>query len=148
MGEARYNIGQLAKAAGVAATTVRFYERKGLILPVGRTLSNYRWYDDRSLARLRLIRQAHAGGFSLGDISAMLDSSADSPTQCRKVSQLIAHRLAKVRSQLKELRRLEAALAADLKRCSRGSRRSCAVLEHLRDQTASRALGTIAVSKS
>ncbi len=74
MGEARYNIGQLAKAAGVAATTVRFYERKGLILPVGRTLSNYRWYDDRSLARLRLIRQAHAGGFSLGDIRCVSET--------------------------------------------------------------------------
>ena len=41
MFDIRYNIGQLVKAAGVS-TTVRFYERKRLISPIGRAMSNYR----------------------------------------------------------------------------------------------------------
>ena len=34
-----YTIGELARVAGVPATTVRFYERKGLLRPDGRTES-------------------------------------------------------------------------------------------------------------
>ena len=92
MSDMRYNIGQLAKAAELPTTTIRFYERKKLILPVGRTMSNYRWYDQRSLERLRFIQLAHRGGFSLHDIRAMLEPQDGSSVQCRRVAELIAHR--------------------------------------------------------
>lgn len=37
-------IGQLAKSAGVKLTTIRFYERRGLISEPYRTASGYRQY--------------------------------------------------------------------------------------------------------
>jgi DNA-binding transcriptional MerR regulator len=112
---------------------VRFYERKALIAPVGRTTSNYRWYDQRSLERLRFIRLAHAGGFALNDIRSILETSqrAGSASQCRRVGALIEHRLEKVRSQVRELQRLEEILEADLKLCRAGKPHRCAVVDQL-----------------
>ena len=67
-----WSIGQLARAAEVAVSTVRFYERRGLVRPDARTRSNYRSYTPQSLERLRFIRAAQATGFSLKDVREML----------------------------------------------------------------------------
>lgn len=40
-------IGELARAAGVPTSTVRFYERRGLLKPDARTQANYRTYTSR-----------------------------------------------------------------------------------------------------
>ncbi len=137
-GAGRYNIGQLAKAAGVPVTTVRYYERIGLLLPAGRTGSNYRYYDRRSVERLRFIRLAHAGGFSISDIQSMLQvaNGSKSSSQCRAVGHLIEQRLAAVRSQIRELKRLEKILMGDLRLCRDGKPSRCAVVEQL--QTAAK----------
>ncbi|MGC8560008.1 MAG: MerR family transcriptional regulator [Phycisphaerae bacterium] len=134
----RFNIGQLAKTAGVPVTTVRYYERIGLLLPAGRTASNYRYYDRHSLERLRFIRLAHAGGFSINDIKSMLQvaNGSKSSGQCRAVGSLIEQRLAAVRAQIGELKRLEKILADDLQLCRDGKPGRCAVVEQL--QTAAK----------
>ena len=131
MPDLRYNIGQLARAAGVPTTTVRFYERKRLIMPAGRTMSNYRWYSQNALERLRFIKLAHSGGLSLKDIHAMLEPHDGSGTQCSRVAELIAHRLEKVKSQIKELKKLEKILDSDLQLCSAGRSPRCAVVGEL-----------------
>jgi MerR family mercuric resistance operon transcriptional regulator len=38
-------IGELAQAAGVPTSTVRYYERAGILEPSGRTAANYRFYS-------------------------------------------------------------------------------------------------------
>ena len=137
-GAGRYNIGQLAKAAGVPVTTVRYYERIGLLPPAGRTGSNYRYYDRHSLERLRFIRLAHAGGFSISDIQSMLQvvNGLKSAAQCREIGNLIEQRLEAVRSQIQELKRLEKVLTGDLQLCRDGKPGRCAVVEQL--QTAAK----------
>src|SRR5690606_36806561 len=65
-------IGQLARTAGVAIDTVRYYERVGLLAPAGRLASGYRRYGDAELMCLRFIRRAKALGFSLEDIVELL----------------------------------------------------------------------------
>jgi DNA-binding transcriptional MerR regulator len=64
----QYTITQLAQAANVPTTTLRYYERAGLVLPEGRSQGNYRLYSDESLRRLRFIRAAQAVGFTLDDV--------------------------------------------------------------------------------
>lgn len=140
MSEVRYSIGQFAKAAGVPTTTLRFYERKGIIAPAGRTFSNYRWYDQRSLERLRFIKLAHRGGFSLNDIQAMLESHDGTSAQCHRTGELIERRLEKVKAQIKEFRRLEKVLGRELKLCRAGRSSRCAVVDELRT-AAKKALG-------
>ena len=70
-------IGQLAKHAGVAIDTVRYYERNNLLNPAGRLASGYRRYGDAELKRLRFIRRAKALGFTLEDIRGLLSLSGE-----------------------------------------------------------------------
>lgn len=63
----------LARAAGVASTTVRLYQARGL-LAAPRLQGRTGWYDDSHLRRLRLIARLQDDGFSLAGISSLLDA--------------------------------------------------------------------------
>jgi len=67
--------GQLARRAGVAIDTVRYYERNQLLTPAGRLASGYRRYGEGELKRLRFIRRAKALGFTLEEIRELLSLS-------------------------------------------------------------------------
>jgi|GEM_PF-201219 len=134
----RYTIGGLARAAAMRVSTLRFYERKGLLSPVGRSLSNYRWYDQQSLETADFIKIAYASGFSLADIAELLAPHGAPSQQCERVGHIIEARLNRVRLQIDELRCLEAILKADLKACQMGAP-GCAVLTQL--HSAARAPG-------
>jgi DNA-binding transcriptional MerR regulator len=62
------DIGEVAKEAGVPASTLRFYEEKGLVASVGRR-GLRRQYDRDVLERLSLIALGRAAGFSLDEIA-------------------------------------------------------------------------------
>jgi DNA-binding transcriptional MerR regulator len=64
------DIAEVVGRAGLPASTLRFYEEKGLITPVGRR-GLRRQYDPGVLERLALIALARAAGFSLDEIALM-----------------------------------------------------------------------------
>jgi len=64
------DIGQVAERAGVPASTLRYYEEKGLIRAIGRH-GLRRVFDACVLDRLALIALGRAAGFSLDEIAAM-----------------------------------------------------------------------------
>lgn len=117
-----YSIGELAKAAGVPVSTVRFYERHGILKPDARTGGNYREYSERALERLRFIRTSQSTGFSLNDITALLQIAYSDDAPCDDVLTLARNRLADVRARIRDLRRLEKALAKSLDLCCKGER--------------------------
>ncbi|MFF4257189.1 helix-turn-helix domain-containing protein [Streptomyces sp. NPDC001663] len=64
------DIAEVARRAGVPASTLRFYEEKGLIVSVGRR-GLRRQYDPGVLDRLALIALGRTAGFSLDEIARM-----------------------------------------------------------------------------
>jgi DNA-binding transcriptional MerR regulator len=62
------DIGEVARTAGIPASTLRFYEEKGLVTSVGRR-GLRRQYDRNVLERLSLIALGRAAGFSLDEIA-------------------------------------------------------------------------------
>lgn len=64
------DIAAVAKASGLPASALRFYEEKGLIASIGRS-GLRRVFDERVLERLALIALGRAAGFTLGEIAAM-----------------------------------------------------------------------------
>jgi DNA-binding transcriptional MerR regulator len=66
-------IDDLARAAGVATTTVRLYQAKGL-LPGPRLVGRTGWYGEEHLARLRLISRLQDQGFSLAGIGHLVET--------------------------------------------------------------------------
>ena len=65
------DIGEVARRAGVAVSTLRFYEQKGLIASTGRR-GLRRLFDPGVLERLALISVARKAGFSLDEMGRML----------------------------------------------------------------------------
>ncbi len=64
------DIAEVARQAGVPASTLRYYEEKGLIASIGRR-GMRRVFDAGVLERLALIALGRAAGFSLDDIARM-----------------------------------------------------------------------------
>ncbi len=115
----------LAREANVPVTTVRFYERRGLIKPDARTVSNYRTYSTQTLERLKFLRAAQASGFNLKDIREMLSLTDSEQPPCKEVAELISNRLDDVSNRLTELKRIERVLKSALKSCCRGGTDWC-----------------------
>ena len=64
------DIAQVAKRSGVPASTLRYYEEKGLIASIGRR-GLRRLFDPGVLERLALIAVGRSAGFSLDEIALM-----------------------------------------------------------------------------
>ena len=71
-------IGELAKRSGLAASTIRFYEAKGLLRAVDRQSNGYRDYPLEAVAVLSIISDAQQAGFSLDEIKQVLPEDISS----------------------------------------------------------------------
>ncbi|TGD84208.1 MerR family transcriptional regulator [Mycolicibacterium sp. CH28] len=70
------DISSVAQRSGVPASTLRFYEQKGLIASVGRR-GNRRLFDEQVLERLAFIALGGSAGLSLDEIATMLSPEGD-----------------------------------------------------------------------
>jgi DNA-binding transcriptional MerR regulator len=64
------DITEVAQHSGLTASTLRFYEEKGLIASIGRR-GLHRVFDPRVLEQLALIALGRSAGFSLDEIALM-----------------------------------------------------------------------------
>jgi DNA-binding transcriptional MerR regulator len=115
--ETTYTIGQLAHAARVPASTVRYYERIGLLSPEGRTAGNYRLYGEGAVVCLRFIRAAQGIGLTLEQITALLQLRDSTPSVCQDVQVLIEERLSDLEQRMADLRHVRGVLKATLTKC-------------------------------
>jgi DNA-binding transcriptional MerR regulator len=118
-------IGQLARTMQIAASTIRYYERIGLLLPDERSGGNYRLYTETSLRRLRFIRAAQSVGFTLDDIQTLLGAQNGTEPSCREVQALIEQRLAEIETRLRELQDVRRLLRSSLRKCRANKRPQC-----------------------
>lgn len=127
-------IGQLARQAGVAVDTVRYYERQGLLPPPARRASGYRHYAAEDVARLRFIRRAKDLGFTLDEIRDLLTLSAVQDGDRGEVRALAQQRLADIERRLQELEVMRATLARLVRHCSgHGPIEGCPIIDDLLD---------------
>jgi len=70
-------IGALAKNLGTTTKTLRHYEKMGLIIPSGRTRSDYRVYDTDDQRRARNVMGLRAIGLSIPEIQDVMQASRD-----------------------------------------------------------------------
>lgn len=130
----QFTISQVAKAANLPATTVRYYERVGLVEPEDRSAGNYRLYSEESLRKLKFIRSAQAIGFTLDDVKALLSTPDNTAVSCREVQSLIEERLAEVTERLNDLRHVQRVLRSSLEKCKETESSDCChIIETLRE---------------
>lgn len=74
--EKHMKIGELSRQTGLAASTIRFYESKGLLKTVGRLSNGYREYPPDAAAILNIIINAQQTGFTLDEIKGILPANS------------------------------------------------------------------------
>jgi DNA-binding transcriptional MerR regulator len=108
-----YRISELARRTGVPASTLRFYERAGL-LPAARTGAGYRVYGEQAVSRLEFIGAAKRLGLPLEEIRELL--AAWEQGVCAEVRvrlrPLVATRIAEAERRIAELTAFAAHLAS------------------------------------
>lgn len=133
-----YRIGELAKACGVKADTLRFYEKNSLIAPSTRSDAGYRLYSEEDRRRLEFILRAKSVGFSLADIGELLDLDRNKArVTCQEVKAVADTKLEQVEEKIRELTRFRENLRELSNICCGGPRSAehCAILETLESGT-------------
>jgi MerR family redox-sensitive transcriptional activator SoxR len=97
----RLTIGEVSRQAGVAATTLRYYERIGLV-PAPVRLGGQRRYDDAVLARLEVIGLCKSAGFALEEIQMLFADDAPGRPASRALAEA---KLAEIDAQMASLAR-------------------------------------------
>ena len=71
-----YNMKAVEQQTGIAAPTLRAWERRHQLIEPKRTISGYRLYSERDVALLRWIHERLNEGLTIGRIAAMLENRA------------------------------------------------------------------------
>ncbi len=84
---------ECARQADVTTDTLRHYLRVGLVEADGRTENGYRTFSERSVARVRFIRNALALGLTLKDAAELVEMSRRGRSPCPRARALLDERL-------------------------------------------------------
>ena len=133
-------IGQLAKQVSVNIQTVRYYERRKLLVPLTRKPSGYRLYGDEALRRMRFIKNAQELGFTLKEIAELLNLRVSSSARCGDVKRKAQIKLAGVKEKIRDLKALDGALRSLIGACQTGQPTDrCPILKALEDERRAKA---------
>jgi MerR family mercuric resistance operon transcriptional regulator len=125
------SIGKLSRLTGVNIETVRYYERIGMLPRPRRTASGRRIYGAAEARTLAFIRRARELGFALAEIRALLALGAPGKATCAEVREIAAHHLARIRTKIADLEKLEGLLAGTVAKCSGRRVPECPVIDVL-----------------
>ena len=125
------NIGQAARASGVSAKMIRYYESVGLAPEAVRKTNGYRRYDATDVQRLRFIRRARDLGFSLERVRELHALWSDRDRQSADVKALALAHIAELETRAAELRSMIETLRALVAACDGDHRPACPILDDL-----------------
>ncbi len=119
-------IGEVARRAGIAATTLRYYEQAGL-MPAPARLGGQRRYDESVLPRLEVIRLCKSAGFALEEIRLLFADDAPGRPASRALAEA---KLAQIDAQIRSLTRARAVIEWGM-RCTCPSIDACTCGVHV-----------------
>jgi MerR family Zn(II)-responsive transcriptional regulator of zntA len=107
-------INELAKITGVSAHTIRYYEKYGLIKgkrKEGVKTNNYFHYDEETVEKLELIRDAKSVGFTLNEIKQLLDAWFNKKFTIAKKLSILDDKLVSIDEKIKQLKEVKKLIA-------------------------------------
>ena len=125
------NIGEAAKASGVSAKMIRYYESQGLIQKAARTDAGYRRYTGENVHVLRFIRRARDLGFSIAQIGELVGLWQNRRRSSSKVKQLALEHVKQLDLKIREMLEMKATLEHLATCCNGDHRPECPILESL-----------------
>ncbi len=127
-----FTIGKLAAAGKVKIDTIRYYERQGLIAPEGRTEAGYRIFGTEAVRRVKFIRKAQRVGFTLAEISRLLEFGTSQEATAGDVLAITQKKIDRHQSKINELEELKSILGELAVLCpGEGPTSECPILDYL-----------------
>jgi MerR family Zn(II)-responsive transcriptional regulator of zntA len=103
-------INELSKRTGISAHTIRFYEKSGLIK--GRRNENvktnrYFHYDEESVEKLTLVREAKSVGFTISEIAQLMDAWYNNKITVSEKLEVLDEKLLSIDARIKQLKEMK-----------------------------------------
>ena len=125
------NIGEAAKASGINAKLIRYYESIGLIPEAGRTASGYRVYTPNDVNVLRFIKRARTLGFGIERIQTLVGLWQDRSRSSAEVKRIALDHVAELEAKIADLRAMSDTLKHLAHACHGDDRPDCPILRDL-----------------
>lgn len=125
------NIGSVAKASGLDAKTIRYYESIGLVSEPQRRDNGYRAYHNRQLDELIFLRHARQFGFSIEECRELMQLWRNPQRRSTEVHRLVEEKLQAVEQRLKEIKQMKKLLSDLLDSCPDNDNPECAIIDAL-----------------
>ena len=123
--------GVLARRTGCNIETIRYYEKIGLMPEPPRSPNGYRQYNENHERRLLFIMRGRELGFTIGDLTSLLDLVDRRAVTCGEVEKLAMSHLSSVREKINDLKRMESALSDTVSSCSGQDVPDCPLIDRL-----------------
>ena len=133
----------LAKQTDVPIFTVRHYTRIGLLHPHKQTSNGYKIYQPSDALRLKFIIAAKNLGFTLAEITQILEKAEHGESPCPSVRKIIVHHIEENKRKIRALQKMQKKMENALKDWENLSDSMpngtsvCHLIESVADETAS-----------
>ncbi|MBK4722025.1 Cu(I)-responsive transcriptional regulator [Azospirillum sp. YIM DDC1] len=127
------NIGEAAKASGMSAKLIRYYESIGLISEAGRTVSGYRVYTRQEVNILRFVKRARTLGFSIERIRQLVGLWQNKQRASAEVKRVALEHVAELEAKITEMQAMADTLKELADACQGDHRPDCPILKDLEE---------------
>lgn len=103
-------INELSKRTGITVHTIRFYEKSGLIKGKRNEdikSNKYFHYDDESVEKLELVRDAKSVGFTISEISQLMDAWYNNKITIPQKLEVLDEKLQSIELRIKQLKEMK-----------------------------------------
>ncbi len=128
-------IGEMSKRTGIPITTIRYYEKVGLLPAPERLESGYRLYNRRHLERINFLKNTRKLGFSQQRTKALVSLLENPNRASEKVKASVQSQLEEIREKRRLIQNIEDQLKQIIVKCDGGDKPECSILETLHEET-------------
>ena len=124
-------IGEAARASGVSAKMIRYYEDIEIVSEASRETNGYRTYTDTDVHTLRFIKRARDLGFSVEEIRRLVSLWRNARRPSAEVKKIALAHIGDLKQKIVELQSMASALEHLANHCHGDQRPECPILDDL-----------------
>ena len=125
------NIGQAAKASGISAKMIRYYESIGLLNNAQRSDAGYRIYSEADIKTLSFLRHARDLGFSSEQMKDLLGLWKNQSRQSVEVKALALKHIQTLNQKIADLQAMVEILQQSVDGCAGNDQADCTILNQI-----------------